>query len=106
MFLVLSDSVGNVRRTLDELPECDEARNTNLIVDLEDLQPRMNEIRNRLMRLYSQVNGWPAPFTSDQNAQFEYLVGWIERIQPQVRRILDADVIGCGSCNEGALERL
>ena len=94
-FLATADSVMQVRRQLNELEECDEARNTNLIRNLEELEPLANELRSRLMRLYGQVSGWPAPFTADQRAQQRYFEDWIERLQPQVRAVLDAELEGC-----------
>ncbi len=94
-FLLVADSVNQVRRSLDELPECDEARNTNLIRNLEEVEPLVEELGSRLTRLYGQVAEWPAPFTADQRSQQVYYEDWIRRLRPQVRRILDAEIEGC-----------
>ncbi len=94
-YLLTVDSVMQVRRQLDEMEECDEARNTNLIRNLEELDPLMNELRSRLMRLYGQVSDSPARFTADQRAQQAYFEEWIERLEPQVRAVIDAELIGC-----------
>jgi len=93
-FLHLADSVMQVRRQLDELEECDEARNTDLIGNLEELEPLMNELRSRLVRLYGQVSDFPAPFTADQRAQQAYFEDWIGRLAPQMRAVIDAEVEG------------
>ena len=84
-----------VRRQLDDLPECDEARNSNLIATLEEIEPLMLELRSRLTRLYGQVSEWPAPFTADQAAQQSYFEDWIRRLEPQVRSVVDAEIEGC-----------
>ena len=94
-FLTMTDSVSAVRRQLDELPACDEARNTNLIATLEEIEPLMMELRSRLTRLYGSVSGWPAPFTSDQQAQQAYFEDWIRRLEPQMRMVIDAQIEGC-----------
>ena len=35
-----------------------------------------------------------APFTADQRAQQEYFERWIERLEPQIRAVLDAELEG------------
>jgi hypothetical protein len=77
------------------MEECDEARNTNLIRNLEETEPLMNELRSRLVRLYGEVSDHPAPFTADQRAQQAYFEGWIERLEPHMREIIDAEIEGC-----------
>jgi hypothetical protein len=94
-FLLTADSVMQVRRQLDEMEECDEARNTNLVRNLESVEPLMNELRSRLTRLYGQVSDHPAPFTADQLSQQAYFEGWIRRLEPQIREIIDAEIEGC-----------
>ena len=94
-FVTMSDRVTGVRRQLDELPACEEARNTNLIATLEELEPLMNELRSRLTRLYGSVNGWPAPFTADQQSQQSYFEDWIRRLEPQMRSVVEAEIEGC-----------
>jgi hypothetical protein len=93
-FLLIADSVSAVRRQLNEMEECDEARNTNLIRNLEEVEPLMNELRSRLTRLYGEVSDFPAPFTADQRAQQTYFEDWIGRLEPQMRAIIDAEIEG------------
>ena len=94
-FLTMADSVTGVRRQLDELPACDEARNTNLLATLEEIEPLLMELRSRLTRLYGDVSNWPAPFTADQQAQQSYFEDWIRRLQPRVRNVIEAQIEGC-----------
>jgi len=94
-FLTMADSVMGVRRQLDELPACDEARNTNLIATLEEIEPLLMELRSRLTELYGEVSVWPAPFTADQQAQQSYFEDWIRRLEPQVRSVIGAQIEGC-----------
>ena len=42
---------------------------------------RADEVRNRLLTLYTDVSGWPGRPTADQRAQMRYLAGWTHRIK-------------------------
>ncbi|UCD23708.1 MAG: hypothetical protein JSW51_11830 [Gemmatimonadota bacterium] len=91
-FLPLVDSVASIQERLDSLPADAKSRHVELMAEIDEVYPKLRELRSRLNRLYGQVNRAPAPFTTDQHSQQAYFEDWIGRLEPQVRRILAADM--------------
>jgi len=91
-FLPIVDSVAKIHQQLDSLPADVRSEHDDLIADIEELDPKLRELRSRLSRLYGQVSRTPALFTADQRSQQAYFEDWIRRLEPQVARIIGAEM--------------
>jgi len=89
-YMPIVDSVTKTQERLDSLPADAQSAHAELIAEIDEVYPKLRELRSRLSRLYGQVSRAPAPFTADQRSQQAYLEDWIRRLEPSVARILGA----------------
>ena len=74
-------AVANAKAALDEIPGM---ASRDLTDEIDALEPLLEEIYNRLSRVYGQINGWTGPSTADQRSQIIYLSDWMRRLAPRV----------------------
>jgi hypothetical protein len=89
-YLPIADSITKIQERLDSLPADAKSAHAEVIAEIDEVYPKLRELRSRLSRLYGQVSRAPAPFTADQRSQQAYLEDWIRRLEPSVARILGA----------------
>ena len=91
-FLVTADTVAEIKQHLDSLDDGQQSRNRDLKSEVDEIAPLVAELRSRLTSLYGEVSEWPTPFTADQQSQQEYFEGWIRRLEPRVRRVMETEL--------------
>ncbi len=89
-FSVTADTIAKVKQHLDSLNDRQQSQNRDLKSEVDEIAPLVAELHSRLSSLYGQVSEWPAPFTADQQSQLEYFEAWIRRLEPRVRRVVEA----------------
>jgi photosystem II stability/assembly factor-like uncharacterized protein len=87
-FAPMVDSVTDVKARLDSLPDDQQERHRQTLQLADSVMPMLNELRSRLVRLYSDMDDWTGQPTSDQRAQLTYYKEWIARLEPGARTVM------------------
>jgi hypothetical protein len=87
-FAPVADSVAGVRARLDSLTGEQQRINRNLAGEIREVHRLAQELRDRLIRLYDQIQDWPGNLTADQRTQVAYYREFMTRLQPRIRRVL------------------
>jgi hypothetical protein len=89
--------VVELKQQIDSLSTDEQARRNETMTELEEIVPLMQELRRRMIGVYTQINGWPGDATADQQSQIQYYRDWMNRLTPRAMRVIETDVDADGN---------
>ena len=84
--------VNELQQQIDSLSTDEQGRRNDVVTELEEIVPLMQELRRRMIGVYTQIERWPGDPTADQQSQIQYYREWMNRLTPRARRMIETDV--------------